>query len=186
METNFSKAALLQFLEFSARKGQINTNTAGGLKAAAARLLEDVSDDQDVRNIDIEGAALKYNNRHPGELSTESLRVYTQRLQRLISDFTQYLTDPLKYKPRSRGLSKSNGAKQKAKSELKVNQPVGIEPSTRVEPAPAVAISTLALPYPLRENFMAQVVVPRNISSDEARRLCAFIMTLPADFKPHD
>jgi hypothetical protein len=31
---------------------------------------------------------------------------------------------------------------------------------------------------------MAQIVVPRDISSDEARRLCAFISTLPEDYKP--
>lgn len=32
--------------------------------------------------------------------------------------------------------------------------------------------------YPLRPNFLAQAVLPRNLTSQEAARLCAFIMTL--------
>ncbi|MGH8736412.1 MAG: hypothetical protein ACREVC_03520, partial [Burkholderiales bacterium] len=46
------------------------------------------------------------------------------------------------------------------------------------------ASPALVMQYPLRENFAAQVVLPRNLTLDEARRLCAFIRTLAADFTP--
>ncbi len=36
----------------------------------------------------------------------------------------------------------------------------------------------LALPYPMAPDFMAQVVVPRDMTDHEARKLCAFVMTL--------
>jgi len=39
----------------------------------------------------------------------------------------------------------------------------------------------LALDYPIRPDFMAQVVVPRNLTMAEARRLEAFIMSLAID-----
>jgi hypothetical protein len=32
--------------------------------------------------------------------------------------------------------------------------------------------------YPLRADFMAQAVLPRNLTKKEAERICAFIMTL--------
>ena len=40
---------------------------------------------------------------------------------------------------------------------------------------------SLCLPFPIQsgdDRFMAQVVVPRNMSEAEADRLCAFIKTL--------
>jgi hypothetical protein len=36
----------------------------------------------------------------------------------------------------------------------------------------------LALPFPLRPNLLAQVVIPRDMTKDEAERLCAFIKAL--------
>ena len=45
----------------------------------------------------------------------------------------------------------------------------------------AQAVATdlnLALPFPLRPNYLAQVVIPRDLTKDEAERLCAFIKAL--------
>ena len=39
----------------------------------------------------------------------------------------------------------------------------------------------LALSYPLRPDFLAQVVIPRDMTVSEARRLSAFVMTLTVD-----
>jgi len=36
----------------------------------------------------------------------------------------------------------------------------------------------LCLDYPLRRNFNAQLVLPRDLTELEAKRLCAFVMTL--------
>lgn len=38
---------------------------------------------------------------------------------------------------------------------------------------------SLCFSYPLRGDFLAQLVVPRNLTATEAKRLCAFIETLP-------
>lgn len=39
-------------------------------------------------------------------------------------------------------------------------------------------IPTLCLDFPLRPDFLAQLVIPREMYEYEAKRLCAFIMTL--------
>jgi hypothetical protein len=35
-----------------------------------------------------------------------------------------------------------------------------------------------AYPFPLRAGYMAQVVLPRDMTKKEAERLCAFVMSL--------
>lgn len=37
---------------------------------------------------------------------------------------------------------------------------------------------SLCMPFPLRPNFMAQVIIPRDMTKAEADRLCNLIMTL--------
>jgi hypothetical protein len=39
----------------------------------------------------------------------------------------------------------------------------------------------MTLPFPLRPKFLAQVVIPRDLTRDEATRLCAFIQALASD-----
>lgn len=40
------------------------------------------------------------------------------------------------------------------------------------------ALSPLVLPFPIREHFMAQIVIPSNMTKVEAERLCAFVQSL--------
>jgi hypothetical protein len=42
----------------------------------------------------------------------------------------------------------------------------------------------MALEYPLRSDLLAQVVVPRDLTVEEAQRMGAFLLTLAVDFKP--
>jgi hypothetical protein len=50
------------------------------------------------------------------------------------------------------------------------------------EPAfsPARAALALVLPFPLRHGYTAQVVVPVDMTIDEAKRFCAFVTSLAA------
>jgi hypothetical protein len=50
-------------------------------------------------------------------------------------------------------------------------------------PAPARP-DGIALEYPLRPDLLAQVVVPRDLTVEEAHRMGAFLVTLAVDFKP--
>lgn len=186
---DFSKAAVFRYLDNVTRQGILNVNTSGGLRAAATKLLEDLADEEDVRNVDVEGMAIRYHNKHPGDLSTDSLRVYKKRVARLLKDFSQYTSDPLTFKPKARSLSKSAAEKPTVRAgNSKIEKTAESESNTAASSQTsgnAVATkSLLSLPYPLREDFVAQVVIPRNITSEEAKRLCAFITTLAIDFKP--
>jgi hypothetical protein len=44
----------------------------------------------------------------------------------------------------------------------------------------------LRLSYPIRDDVLAEVAVPRGMTTDEAKRFCAFVMTLAKDYQPKD
>lgn len=41
-----------------------------------------------------------------------------------------------------------------------------------------VTKTALCMPFPIRSHFMAQIVVPRDMTAAEAERLCVFVRTL--------
>ncbi len=194
--TDFSKSALVQFLDMLVTKGWVNTNTGAGWKAAVNTILQDVESDQDVREIDVKSAVLRYHNRNPGDLAPDSLKRYEQRVAAGIGQFVSFKTDPTNYRAPSRGLP--NGSKAEPRKRLEPKTPatpsaVSQVPTMKPDPEHTVAQkpvagtateSSLALPFPLRPGFLAQVVIPRDLSKDEATRLCAFIQALAHDPSP--
>jgi hypothetical protein len=196
MQADYSKAALFRFITTAQRQGLFNANYAGAFRAAASKLLEDVGDDVDVRNTDVKAATIRYHNKHPGDLTPGSLGTYQKRLTRVLRAFVEYTENPASYKPRGRGASpkadgegptrtptKSKPGRPGRANASKATQESHTTPTTTASTATA---TSLAMTYPLRENFVAQVVLPRNMTGDEARKLCAFIRTLAVDFKPQD
>ena len=183
--TDFSKRALMGFLETSVAKGRINANTGGGIRAACNKILEQVTADEDIRSFDVAAAIIQYNNRHPGELSDESLRVYESRVRRAISGFVESINDPTG----SNQLVKSASAKR-AKNGVRLEKVAAAKEKdaekalSEFHPEPiraSVTESSLAIPFPLRPTFLAQIVIPRDLTKDEARRLSAFIDALAYD-----
>lgn len=184
MSSGYSKGALLRFLDTVVTKGLMNANTAGGLKAACTRILDDLADTDDVRKVDVNPAVIRYNNRNPGTLSPNSLAEYQRRVARAIADFVSWTEDPIAFKPRTRGASGKNGRKTENSSGARhTAAPREESPAVHVQPS-AVALPGLSLNYPLRQDFLAQVVIPRDLTAEEARRLGAFLLTLAADFRP--
>jgi hypothetical protein len=183
---DFSKRALLEFVETSIAKGRINTNTGGGIRAACRKILEQVGVDEDVRGVDVKGAVIQYNNRHPGELSGNSLRVYESRVRGVIDNFVGSVSDPTGFKPQG----KQNGVVPRKVIRRSKRQESATQVATAQKPEVdshsggvrvAATETSLAIPFPLRPTFLAQVVIPRDLTKDEAKRLAAFIDALAHD-----
>lgn len=196
---NLNKAGLIQFVEMITGKGWINANTGGGWKAAVNKILSDVDAGEDVRKIDVPTAIRRYNNLHPGELAPGSLLQYEKRVKQAIEQYQSYVADPTKYKAPSRPISASPSKKDKAAkvastlsplSPLPPLPPSGVTDVTVVEqfnhssqppqpkPLYLATEANLVMPFPLRPDYLAQVVIPRDMTKVEAQRLCAFIQTL--------
>lgn len=191
-----TKASLIQFLDMMINNGWVNSATGGAMRTATKKILSVVADDANVHEVDVAMALRQYNNLHAGELSPDSLRVYESRVTRAIRQFAEYKADPKNFKPSGRPptngkpAKQDNGGKQKA---VQVSPVSAVSRGTATRSAATVpntahavdmshaAIATdlnLALPFPLRPNYLAQVVIPRDLTKDEATRLCAFIQAL--------
>lgn len=186
MDAQYSKEALLKFLEFVGEKGLLTKQNAQNWRVATSKILDDLSpaEEQDIRKIDIETAFRRFANRTAGKFNPSTLGEYRRRATLAIQNFIDYASDPEAFKPRT-----LTGTKKGERKEQKSVRGLTAKPLPSSERRPAteetVAMgSSLAMAYPLRENFLAQVVVPRDLNVEEARRLTAFIMTLAKDFKP--
>jgi len=185
MSSDYSKSSLLKFLDASVAKGLVNANTGAGLKAACVKILDDVADNGDVRGIDVNTAVIRYSNRNPGVLAPNSLAQYQRRVSRAISDFVRWVENPAAFKTRSRGTSERNGRKPGGAPGKRVaGQTQDVAPSPAQGIAAVTTSTGLPMSYPLRPDFLAQVVIPRDLTAEEARRLGAFLLTLAADFRP--
>jgi hypothetical protein len=180
MDPDFSKASLLQFLSYISDKGLVHKTSSTAWRVAASKLLDDLSasEEKDVRLVDVDLAARKFSNRNPGKLSPESLNTYRNRLVLAIQEFVSWSNDPTRYRPRSA----SNGS---AKRKLPNEKNSKLEKHQAYPEIPSKDITTgLSLPFPLRTDFLVQIVLPRDLTVEEAKRLGAFLLTLAVDYKP--
>jgi len=183
MSSDYSKSSLLKFLDTSVAKGMVNANTGAGLKAACVKILDDVADDADVRGIEVNTAVIRYNNRHPNVLAPNSLAQYQRRVSRAISDFVRWVENPAAFKMRNRGTPERNG--KTGGNAPKKLAAVRAQDASSAQVIPAMSASAgLPMSFPLRSDFLAQVVIPRDLTAEEARRLGAFLLTLAVDFRP--
>ncbi|HUF36685.1 MAG TPA: hypothetical protein VMN37_12090 [Gemmatimonadales bacterium] len=176
-EPDYSREALARFIDFVVEKGLVNPSTAQGWRVATSKVLEDIPSEArtDVRRIDVETVFRAFLHRNPGRLSPVSVGEYRRRVGRAIEEFVKWVEDPGGYGARSAGWQARADGRPRVRS----------SPAPRDRgPAPEPAAGGIALNYPLRPGFLAQVTVPRDLTVEEARRMGAFLLTLAPDFKP--
>lgn len=186
METTYSRAALLMFLDTLGTKGLANANTVQSVKVACGKILVDLSDaeENDVRRIDVGLAIRKFNNKNPGKLAPVSLSEYQRRVTLAIREFDLYQGNPTGYKGIGRGPSSKPEGTEKPTPKRKEagHKELGrIEPVTPAHTSAGAATAGLSFAFPLRQDFLAQLVVPRDMKLEEAQRLCAFVRALAVD-----
>jgi hypothetical protein len=189
-EPDYSRAALARFIEFVVDKNLVHPATAQGWRVATSKVLEGVPEDAsaDVRQLDVEAVFRAFLNRNPGRLSPASVGEYRRRVGRAIEEFVRWVEDPGAYgfrgaprAPRREGRSRAgaNGPPAGAAT----SPDISAAPHTMTSPSSA-GPDGIALHYPLRADTLAQVVVPRDLTVEEARRMGAFLLTLAVDFRP--
>ena len=183
-QPDYSRAALARFIEFVVAKGLVHPATAQGWRVATAKVLEDLTpaEGEDVRRIDVEATFKGFLNRYPGRLSPASVGEYRRRVGRAIEEFVRWMEDPGSYAFRSPPRAPRADARRRRPEAAPASSPGPVRPRPS-GPAPARP-DGIALDYPLRPDLLAQVVVPRDLTVEEARRMGAFLVTLAVDFKP--
>ena len=183
-QPDYSRAALARFIEFVVAKGLVHPATAQGWRVATTKVLEELTpaEEQDVRTIDVEATFKEFLNRYPGRLSPASVGEYRRRVHRAIEEFVGWMADPGSYafRPPARP-AKADTRRRLDPEAAAAGPPVRARPQDR----PALPrANSMSLEYPLRSDLLAQVVVPRDLTVEEAQRMGAFLLTLAVDFRP--
>lgn len=194
---SFTKAGLNQYLDIAIDKGYISANTGNSWRAAVNKLLTDLNDDDDIENYDVRDAALRYNNKFPGDLTGSSLKKYEQRVKQAVKEFVSWKSDPMNYKRPGRlpvgGKTGELGKSIKrprpittpeVKRPLPSSGEVAVLSNAKPNSVGTIDDMSLPIPFPLRPGFVAQVVIPRNLTTAEAKRLSTFILALGNDVDP--
>lgn len=186
MAANYSKEAFFGFLDYLSDRDLIKYQTLRGWRSAASKLLSDLSnaEESDIRTVDIELAVHRAANRDQGSVSSQSLKTYQQRITTAIQEFIEWRTDPVGYQARASrqaNRTKRSGEGAHSPDRIKVTNVTSSDKHDREIPS---SHSGLTLSYPLRSDFLAQVVIPRDLNIAEAKRLGAFLLTIAVDYQP--
>jgi hypothetical protein len=182
-EPDYSRVALGRFIDYVVEKGLVNPSTAQGWRVATTKVLEELppAEQADVRRLDVDATFRAFLNRHPGRLSPASTGEYRRRVGKAIEEFVTWMGDPAGYGNRSAAWAARTEGRQRSR------RPEGERAAVREGPRPAGESGRsagIALDYPLRPGFLAKVIVPPDLTVDEARRMGVFLLTLAPDFKP--
>lgn len=180
---DYSRDALLDFLDYASEKGLMNPNTASSRKATAASMLSilEEAEVRDVRLLDVEDIYRRFANIHGRKYSPDSLRVYKSRLKNAIDDFVRYTGDPAAFKPATSG----KGAKRQTapKSDAANGTSTKMPPAVRTA-VPEVyernpTLQTISIPIPLRGTCVVTISgVPMDLTEQEAKRIANVIVAL--------
>lgn len=192
-DPDYSRAGLARFIEFVVDKNLVHPATAQGWRVATTKVLEDLpaEDGSDVRRLDVEATFRAFLNRNPGRLSPASVGEYRRRVGRAIEEFVRWVEDPGAYA--FRGAPRAPRAELRRRPEpgsgerdLPARPATGLAAAARAAATARASVpgAGISLEYPLRPDLLAQVVVPRDLTVEEARRMGAFLVTLAVDFRP--
>ena len=177
-EPDYSRDALTRFIDYVVDKSLVNPSTAQGWRVATSKVLTDLSaeEEADVRRIDVDATFKQFLNRNPGRLSPASTGEYRRRVGRAIDEFVSWMGDPAGYGSRTSAWSAKADRRPRPRP-----RPANPLPTPTEDRSDAGGVS---LSFPVRPGFLAQVVVPADLTVDEAKRMGAFLLTLAPDFRP--
>lgn len=172
MDTDYSLASFMSFMDYLSDKHILNKNTAQSRKAAANKVFAvlDEAEATDLRQLDMEMVYRRFENKEGRSYKPETLQVYKSRLGTALSDFLSHAQSPGQFKPTVKALSSARSAPVKKVREHTMD----------AELAPQIAVkhqgSALSIPVPLREGVTVMISgVPADLSEAEAARLAAIM-----------
>jgi hypothetical protein len=180
METKTTGKDLVDHWNWAAEKGIMKKNSALALKSACANVLSVIDgwESIDITSIDVEDVITRFKNIQARKYKPQSLEVYGKRFRNAIESYLEYIRDPGAWKPTSRQIQPANSSTN--------NKPKKIhnikKEDDQIAPAPAGGRGLIDYPFPLREGVTVRLMLPRDVTASEVKRLNAFMSTLAVDF----
>lgn len=178
--TDKSGKSFLEFLDRAAEKGWLNKNTAAGYRAACQRVLEVEKDweELDVSQVEVDSIIQRFVNLKGGDYSPGSLETYKSRFRTALETYLDWANDPSVWRPPTT-LRRKRGERQ-SQPQQSTETGNSVAPRHRPSPPPP-RDGMITYPFPLRDDTDVQLILPRDLKPDEAKRLIAFVNALAVD-----
>jgi hypothetical protein len=191
MTQDYSRQAVLKFLDHLADKGLANRATVVSRKAAVNTLLSILSDDEasDLRKLDVDDLLLRFFNLKGEGFKPASLNVYKSRLNSVLSDFERYRQNPLGFKSRVTARDKVGRAKADARDadDNKLAPAKSKRPAQPEKVEEQVAFEKIDFPIPIRPGVIVKVTgIPSDLTPDEAVKIGNVILALSGSQEAED
>lgn len=177
--TDRSGKALLDFLEWAGKKGLMNVNSANALRGTCAKLLEinDGWETSDVFSVDLDALMTRFQNLRGKEYKPDTLDTYRKRFERARELYGEYLDNPTGWKGAA-----TQQPRPRRKDEAETpRQPRSSQPSGAAPAAAMPGTEFVEYPFPLRPDCLVRLTLPTDLTTEEAKRLSAFIAALSVD-----
>lgn len=181
----------MDFLDYLAKKGLVNSNTIVSRKAASNKMLGILSPGEaaDLRHVDLEQLATRFANLKGKDYSPQSLQVYKSRVATSLDDFFRYKENPANFKMsasskkhilarpvagRSASGVSASGVKNKRGlvPEIGRNEARTVD---RIQPT-MISASTVNFPVPLRPDCVVHINgLPVDLTKAEAAKIAAVV-----------
>jgi hypothetical protein len=180
METKTKGIDLVEHWNWAAEKGLMKKNTAASLRSACSKVLSALDDWEsvDITAIDIDDTILRFKNIFAKNYQPKSLNVYGNRFKKAIDSYLGYIKDPSAWKPTSRQIQPSNRNNSNNTVSPAITQIKEMEQSQPTNRDRGL----IDYPFPLRDGVTVKLMLPRDITMSEVKRLNAFMSTLTVDF----
>jgi hypothetical protein len=173
--------SLIEHWNWAAEKGLMNRNTAASLKAACAAVVGSIDGlaDLDVGRLDVDDTLKRFVNLKRREFAPRTLGEYERRFRYAVTSYRAFLHDPGTWDGKSR---RRRAREEPARLSAEVATPV--HPGLSSEPLSNRSEKMIDYPYPLRDGYTARILVPRDLTLAEVRKLSGFLATLCSDYDP--
>ena len=182
--TQTTARALVDHWAWARGKGELTAGTARALSTACRGVLEVQEDweNLDVRTLDVDGSFNKFKNLRSRSFKPRSLREYESRFRRAVASYLEFLEDPSTWKfPLRSTTSRRSPPAERSRSSGRSSES---SQSGRVSDPPFPAGILQEYSYPIRTDMMAQLTIPRDVTTAEINRLVAWARTLATDYEP--
>ena len=182
-----SGKALIEHWGWVAEKGLMNKNYALSLRNACTKVLGYLDDweDVDILTLDVEDTLAKFQNLAAKGLTPNSLRAYQRRFRLAVNFYREYLKSPSTWKPPIDATKSRSARSQNSQRKLRgISQKVE---ENRALPTNLAASSGLVdYPFPLREDTVISLRLPKDLRLSEVKRITAFMKLLTVDYSVED
>jgi len=131
-DSDYSEQAFLEFIKHSMVTGILRPQVAKSRKLAAEQLLTQLKSHErvDLRQLDVEELTTRFHKLQGSTVRTETLDLYSSRLQDALSDFISWRANPHDFVPKESGqktaravVARDDAGKAQAREELALNPP---------------------------------------------------------------